>query len=523
MSNAEAVIDAVHLTKHYGRRRGIEDVAFTVQRGEIFGFLGPNGAGKTTTIRAVLGLVHPHHGRVTIFGHPASEIDRSRLGFVPGELSLYERMTGAQLLDYLAALTRRPPLRRAALLERFALSRQDLLRPIRHYSRGMKQKVGVVQALQHDPELLVLDEPAEGLDPLMQQEFYELLGELRAEGRTVFISSHLLWEVERICDRVAIIRDGLLVTTERIDTLRQRSARRVDVQFAQANDATAFRPPEGVTVERVEGVRLTLRVPAERTAAVLDALAGIYCAAIVLFEYLLVVVYETLGTQTLGPVLQMLPPGIQALLGNENARLLTPGGFLAFLFMHPFVLVLMSAFPIAFASGALAGEVERRTIALILTRPISRRQVAGSVALTMTIGVATMCAALWGGLAMVTRIRGFGPINLVAFGWAAASGAAAFWAVGGVALLSSAAASEAGRAGGVSAAFTLASYVADYVAKLSPDWRWLKRYSLFAYWDPQGVVARGGVVWSDVAVLLGVAALTVLLGIVVFDRRDVAV
>jgi ABC-2 type transport system ATP-binding protein len=138
----------------------------------------------------------------------------------------------------------------------------------------MKQKVGVVQALQHDPELLVLDEPAEGLDPLMQQEFYELLGELRAEGRTVFISSHLLWEVERICDRVAIIRDGLLVTTERIDTLRQRSARRVDVQFAQANDATAFRPPEGVTVERVEGVRLTLRVPAERTAAVLDALAG---------------------------------------------------------------------------------------------------------------------------------------------------------------------------------------------------------------------------------------------------------
>jgi ABC-2 type transport system ATP-binding protein len=274
VSSAEAVIDAVHLTKHYGRRRGIEDVAFSVQRGEIFGFLGPNGAGKTTTIRAVLGLVHPQRGHVDIFGHPARELDRSRLGFVPGELSLYERMTGAQLLDYLAALTRRPPLRRAALLERFALSRQDLLRPIRHYSRGMKQKVGVVQALQHDPELLVLDEPAEGLDPLMQQEFYELLGELRAEGRTVFISSHLLWEVERICDRVAIIRDGLLVTTERIDTLRQRSARRVDVQFAQANDATAFRPPEGVTVERVEGVRLTLRVPAERTAAVLDALAG---------------------------------------------------------------------------------------------------------------------------------------------------------------------------------------------------------------------------------------------------------
>jgi ABC-type transport system involved in multi-copper enzyme maturation permease subunit len=149
--------------------------------------------------------------------------------------------------------------------------------------------------------------------------------------------------------------------------------------------------------------------------------------------------------------------------------------------------------------------------------------VAASVALTMTIGVATMCVALWGGLVVVTRIRGFGPFNPVAFGWAAASAAAAFWAVGGVALLSSAAASEAGRAGGVSGAFTLASYVADYVAKLSPHWAWLKRYSLFAYWDPQGVVARGGVIWSDVAVLLSVAVLMILLAIVVFDRRDVAV
>jgi ABC-2 type transport system permease protein len=250
---------------------------------------------------------------------------------------------------------------------------------------------------------------------------------------------------------------------------------------------------------------------------------GVYCAAIVLFEYLLVVVYGTLGAQNLGPVLQMLPPGIQALLGNEVARLLTLEGFLAFIFVHPFVLVLMSAFPIAFASGALAGEVERRTIALVLTRPISRRQVAGSVAVTMMIGVTIMCAALWGGLALVTRLRGLGPIDLTALGWAAASAIAAFWAVGGVTLLSSAAASEAGRAAGVGAAFTLVSYVADYVANLSPDWRWLRRYSMFAYWDPQGVVTRGGVLWSDVAVLVGIAALTIVLALVVFDRRDVIV
>lgn len=281
MSDSEPVIAAINLTKSYGRRRGIEDVTFSVQQGEIFGFLGPNGAGKTTTIRMLLGLVHPQRGRATMLGQPPDRVDRSRLGFVPGELSLFERMTGAELLDYLAALTRRPALRRHALLERFELSPHDLARPIRHYSRGMKQKLGIVQALQHDPLLLVMDEPAEGLDPLMQQEFYRVLDELRADGRTVFLSSHLLWEVERICDRVAIIRDGRLVATERIDTLRQRSPRRVDVQFVRAGDAAAFRPPAGVVVERVDGARLTMRIPAEQTAAMLDALAGQHIADLV--------------------------------------------------------------------------------------------------------------------------------------------------------------------------------------------------------------------------------------------------
>jgi ABC-2 type transport system ATP-binding protein len=274
MNDPEAVINAVNLTKYYGRRRGIEDVTFSVQKGEIFGFLGPNAASKTTTIRALVGLVHPQRGRTTLFGQPVDQVDRRRLGFVPGELSLFESMTGAQLLDYLAALTHRPSLRRNTLLERFAFSRQDLIRPIRHYSRGMKQKLGIVQALQHDPVLLVMDEPAEGLDPLMQQEFYSLLHELRANGRTIFISSHLLWEVERICDRVAIIRDGRLVATEHTDTLRQRSARRVDVRFAHDGDAAAFRPPAGVPAERVDDVRLRMRVSAEKTAAVVDALAG---------------------------------------------------------------------------------------------------------------------------------------------------------------------------------------------------------------------------------------------------------
>jgi len=274
MPDPDAVIETAHLTKWYGRRRGIEDVTLAVSAGEIFGFLGPNGAGKTTTIRCLLGLVRPQRGHSRLFAKPVQRIDRARLGVVPGELSMFERMTGLQLLDYLAALTGRRPSDRADLLARFALGSGDLSKPIRHYSRGMKQKLGIVQALQHAPELLILDEPTEGLDPLMQQEFYMLLGGLRARGRTVFLSSHLLWEVERTCDRVAIIRDGQLVALERIDALRARSVRRVEVQFAEPSEVSRFAPPAGVVVEQVHGARMTLRVPVPQIGAVLAALAA---------------------------------------------------------------------------------------------------------------------------------------------------------------------------------------------------------------------------------------------------------
>jgi ABC-2 type transport system ATP-binding protein len=274
MVNAEPIIETSGLTKWYGRRRGIEDVTLSVPAGEIFGFLGPNGAGKTTTIRCLLGFVRPQRGRSRLFGKSVRRIDRARLGVVPGELSMHERMTGMQLLEYLAALTGRRPTERADLLARFALGSADLAKPIRHYSRGMKQKLGIVQALQHAPELLILDEPTEGLDPLMQQEFYQLLGELRTRGRTVFLSSHLLWEVERTCDRVAIIREGSLVALERIDTLRARSVRRVEVHFADAAEVGRLAPPSGVVVEQVQGARVTLRVPVPQISSTLAALAA---------------------------------------------------------------------------------------------------------------------------------------------------------------------------------------------------------------------------------------------------------
>jgi len=214
--------------------RALEDLSITVREGEIFGFLGPNGAGKSTMIRLLLGFLHPTAGRASVAGLDivADSVEiRRRVGYLPGGIALYDTLTGERLLDYLAALTGRPPARRTELCERLELSAATLRRQVREYSRGMRQKIGIVQALQHDPELAILDEPTEGLDPLMQRAFYGILDELRAAGRTIFFSSHVLSEVERVCDRVAIIRQGRLVALEDVEALLARRKRNVEMRL----------------------------------------------------------------------------------------------------------------------------------------------------------------------------------------------------------------------------------------------------------------------------------------------------
>ena len=231
------------LTKNYGHARrgprpGLEvaaltDLSIQVNVGEIFGFLGPNGAGKSTMIRLLLGFLHPSAGRAEVLGldsQAASVAIRGRVGYLPGGIALYDGMTGLDLLDYLGRLYGRPPVRRAGLLDALELSEQTLRRPVRDYSRGMRQKIGIVQALQHDPELAILDEPTEGLDTLMQRAFYDVLDELRAAGRTIFFSSHVLSEVERVCNRVAIIRSGRLVALEDVSALLARRKRHVELR-----------------------------------------------------------------------------------------------------------------------------------------------------------------------------------------------------------------------------------------------------------------------------------------------------
>ena len=228
-------IELSGLSKRYGQVVGIESLSLTVRAGEVFGFLGPNGAGKTTTLRCLVGLLTPTSGRIRVLGlDPVADHVRlaPELGYLPGELRLYPELTGEQTLDLLTALQHAPSPRREELCSRLDLSDRDLHRPVLGYSRGMKQKLGLVQALQHDPRLVVLDEPTEGLDPLVQETFFALMKEAAEAGHTVLLSSHVLPEVQRACGRVAIIREARLVTVERVAALREARARRIRVTLA---------------------------------------------------------------------------------------------------------------------------------------------------------------------------------------------------------------------------------------------------------------------------------------------------
>jgi len=254
----EAVIRLEGLTKSYGKNRGVAGLDLEVYAGEVFGYLGPNGAGKTTTIRLLLDLIRPTSGRALVLGsepRAGGPALRRRIGYLAGDPALYRKMTGRQLLTYLGHLRALPGLGPAeTLAERLEL---DLTRPIGDLSRGNRQKVAVVQALMHSPQLLVLDEPTSGLDPLMQREFYRLVAEAKAEGRTVFLSSHVLGEVERIADRVGIVREGRLVVVEGLEALKAKALRRLEIHFAAPVPREEFASLPGVQDVAVEGNVLT--------------------------------------------------------------------------------------------------------------------------------------------------------------------------------------------------------------------------------------------------------------------------
>jgi len=241
------IIETKNLTKYYRKIKGIEDVTFSVKKGEIFGFLGPNGAGKTTTIRTLLGFLKPTSGNAYIFGLDIEDDGveiKQDIGYIPGDFNLYGHMTGGQFLNYFISLRDSDMYLLDDLLSIFDI---PLDRKIKGYSKGMKQQLGIIQAFMHDPELVIMDEPTAGLDPLLQQEFYKFIKKEKKKGRTMFFSSHILSEVDKICDRVAIIRDGNIVALEDVDELKNKKGKVIRVKIKEK--PSRFKGPKQIKVK----------------------------------------------------------------------------------------------------------------------------------------------------------------------------------------------------------------------------------------------------------------------------------
>jgi ABC-2 type transport system ATP-binding protein len=248
------------LTKRFRNGRGIFDVTFSVEKGEVFGFLGPNGAGKSTTIRHMMGFMKPEQGFVKVNGLDTWKEQgkvQAHVGYLPGEISFIEGMTGRTFLDFMADMQGvKDRSKQAQLIDRLQF---DVNTPIRKMSKGMKQKVGIVAAFMHDPEVIILDEPTSGLDPLMQRVFIELVLEEKARGKTFLMSSHSFPEIERTCDRAAIIKDGVILTVKDIRELQAMQRKLFDVTFDSVEDAAAYRE-SGLSIESHEGNRVRVAV-----------------------------------------------------------------------------------------------------------------------------------------------------------------------------------------------------------------------------------------------------------------------
>ena len=257
-----SVITIQNLSRDYGAGKGIFDLSISVNHGEVFGFLGPNGAGKTTTIRHLMGFIKPHRGSCQIDGMDCwkkREEIQKRLGYIPGEISFFDDMTGKEFLKFVTEYRNlKNDSRMQEMIEHFEL---DPKGKIKKMSKGMKQKLGIVAAFMHDPDILVLDEPTSGLDPLMQNRFIELLEEEKKKGKTILLSSHIFEEVERTCDRIGIIRNGKLVTVDTVEALRKRHMHSYMVRLDSLEEAEAFardfdgvRNGDSVTVVAKQGL-----------------------------------------------------------------------------------------------------------------------------------------------------------------------------------------------------------------------------------------------------------------------------
>ncbi|MGH2496923.1 MAG: ATP-binding cassette domain-containing protein [Ktedonobacteraceae bacterium] len=248
MTTQEPVIVIDNLYKSYGNIQAVKGISMRVEQGEIFGFLGPNGAGKTTTIRCMLDVIRPTSGTLSVLGLDAQRDKMAlhqRIGYLPGDVRLPGQMTGKQVINYFSRLQGREPVMLDDLVKRFDV---EMKRPLKGYSKGMRQKIGIVLAFMCDPEVLILDEPTSGLDPLLQRTFNEFLLQEQARGKTIFMSSHIMSDVEKVCQRVAVIRQGEIITIEEVEKLRQKAGQRIIVEFGDAVSADEVARMPGVSM-----------------------------------------------------------------------------------------------------------------------------------------------------------------------------------------------------------------------------------------------------------------------------------
>ncbi|MDP2720453.1 MAG: ABC transporter ATP-binding protein [bacterium] len=251
--DSSSVIETSKLTKYYGKQVGVMDLDLAVHEGEVFGYLGPNGAGKSTTIKLLLNFINPTGGSMTVFGKDPQKQSTSILGdigYIPGEIHMYDTLSGKDHLKFQASLQSGVDWK---YVKKLATRLQvDLNKPIRSLSHGNKQKIAIIAAFMHEPKLLILDEPTTGLDPLIQREFYDLVSEVNQAGSTFFISSHVLPEIERMCHRVGILKEGRLMVTEEIETLKKRAVRSLEIQFTKEVKASDLQGIKGIRELQVE-------------------------------------------------------------------------------------------------------------------------------------------------------------------------------------------------------------------------------------------------------------------------------
>ena len=562
MSSQAPALQLTGLTKYYGQHRGIEDVSLEVERGQVIGFLGPNGAGKTTAIRTLLGFLRPTAGGANILGLDVvsqTVAVRRRVGYVPGDPSLYGNRNGRELLAFALRARGADGPEAERLIE---VLDAPMDRDVKKLSRGMRQKVALVVALAHDPELIILDEPTSGLDPLGQRALLQYLDERAEAGRTVVLSSHVLSEVEQVCDRVAILREGRLATVQSVEGLREQKYREVTIAFTGAAPTLAGAGEVEVVWEHE--TRLTVRVRGEahalltalaaapnvtdvsitepsledvfldyyreearrmRTLAV-DLFARSWVAlgwwlfgTIAMLVYV-VAVYDSIGNiQDLQRLYDQYPQSIKDLIGNVNIGELDGWIHVEFLSWLPLILGIYGGI---FAGGNISKEAEQRTVDFVLGLPVSRTQFIGSRLIVGLTNLALLCGSVFVVLTLEVKVVGHTPhagrYALALFN-AYLLGAALFTAYALIATF----VDEQARIIGITIGATLVIYIATAALKTAGAPAYIRWLSPFEQFHSDDVMSGRALPVGSLIVLAAGAVIAAAGAVWWYNRRDLAV